>query len=233
MGFSEHAPFRFPDGYESWYRLPISEVADYFAELKALREKYKNDIEIKIGFEVEYYPLHIDDMIKNAINYGAEYLILGHHYLKNEHPNGIHVFNQNASVEDLEEYVSCVIAGAKSGYFTYIAHPDIFNFIGDTEIYKDKMRRICIASRELNMPLEINFMGIRSNRNYPNEIFWQLAGEENSPVTFGSDAHDAKSAFDEESFKIAKKIVEKYNLNYIGEPKLVLIQELDHQKEKV
>ena len=31
MGFSEHAPFRFPNGFESDYRLPMNEIADYIA----------------------------------------------------------------------------------------------------------------------------------------------------------------------------------------------------------
>lgn len=37
-----------------------------------------------------------------------------------------------------------------------------------------------VASRELNIPLEINFLGVRDNRIYPNEWFWEVAGRENA-----------------------------------------------------
>ena len=85
------------------------------------------------------------------------------------------------------------------------------------------MRRLCITSRELKVPLEINFLGIRGGRNYPNDALWQVAGEEKSPVVFGFDAHDIYSAFDGESLSKAKEIVQKYNLNYIGRPELVIL----------
>ena len=53
--------------------------------------------------------------------------------------------------------------------------------------------------------------------------FWEIAGEEKSPVTFGFDSHEVKDAYDGESIEIAKGIVDKYNLNYIGKSPLVLI----------
>ncbi|MBQ7793091.1 MAG: hypothetical protein IJ366_01090 [Clostridia bacterium] len=46
-----------------------------------LKEKYKDEIDIKIGFEIEYYPDEFNNMLKNAIDLGAEYLILGQHFL--------------------------------------------------------------------------------------------------------------------------------------------------------
>ena len=56
MGFSEHAPFLFPGGYESCYRLLSAEVEDYFREGNALSKTYADRIELSLGFEMEYYP---------------------------------------------------------------------------------------------------------------------------------------------------------------------------------
>ena len=44
------------------------------------------------------------------------------------------------------------------------------------------------------------------------------------------DAHSADAAFDEESLKLGMKMIKKHNLNYIGMPKLILLQE---QKEAI
>jgi histidinol-phosphatase (PHP family) len=225
MGFSEHFPYICRDGFEARYRLPVAQLKEYFEELYELREMYAGWIDLKIGFELEYYPELFDIMLKNAISYGAEYLILGQHFIQEEHPDGVYAMTPSESEDELKQYVDCVVAGIKSGVFTYIAHPDLFNYVADEDIYRREMKRICIASLEYNIPLEINFLGIRTNRNYPNNIFWEIAGEVGCPVTFGFDAHDTLSAFDEDSFVKANDIVETYNLNYIGMPKLILLKE--------
>lgn len=233
MGFSDHVPLKFHDGTESGFRVPVCDGRTYCEEIKALGEKYKDKIDIKVGFEMEFYPEYFDEMLKNAIEYGAEYLILGQHFLQPENTSVNHTMTATDSSEDLKKYVSSVISAMKEKVYTYIAHPDVFNFTGDVRLYQEEMRKMCIASRELDVPLEINFLGIRDGRNYPNEAFWRVAGEERSPVTFGFDAHDAESAFDEKSLDIARKIVKKHNLNYIGAPELVLIQNLNTKRNTV
>ncbi len=221
MGFSDHMPYICSDGYESGFRVPVAEAEAYFQELSALREKYQLQIDIKIGFEMEYYPRHFQKMLKSAISFGAEYLILGQHFNREEHPVGIHNITGTDGVNVLREYVDCVVSAIKSGVFTYIAHPDMFYFTGSEDMYRTEMRKICRASKTYDVPLEINFLGIREGRIYPNEVFWKIAGEEGSPVTFGFDAHDVESAFDSRSLKMAEALVKKYGLNYVGRPKTI------------
>ena len=218
MGFSDHIPFCFPGGYESFYRVPVAEVEDYFSSINSLREKYKNQIDIKIGFEMEYYPEHFEQMLKNAREYGAEYLILGQHFVFPKEDDGDYAGN-GVKEEILREYTRCVMSAMASGVFSYLAHPDLCA-CEDEKLYEEEARKICIASRIYDVPLEINLLGIRSKRSYPNEKFWKIAGEEKSPVTFGFDSHDAQNAYDGESLVKAKEMVEKFALNYIGRPKL-------------
>lgn len=224
MGFSDHIPFRFPDGYESGYRVKMDMAKDYFDTISSLRKKYKDHIEIKIGFEMEYYPKYFDQMLQNAIDFGAEYLILGQHFIGNERPGGSYVIGVPSTPENIKDYTNCILEAMASGVFSYIAHPDVFLYRGARLLYEEEMRKICIASRIYDIPLEINFLGIRDGRHYPSEAFWKLAGEELSPVTFGFDAHDAKSAYDGESLPYAKALVKKYKLNYIGKPAIVDIR---------
>ncbi|MBQ8338775.1 MAG: histidinol-phosphatase [Oscillospiraceae bacterium] len=224
MGFSDHIPFVCDDGKEFDYRVPFGEGRDYVKEICSLREKYKNEIEIGVGFESEYYPSYFDGMLKSAIDFGAEYLILGQHY-SNGDIKGKHNSIKTEDEQKLKEYVDTVCEGIRSGYFTYVAHPDVINFVGDRELYKKEMRKICVASREYNVPLEINFLGIREGRNYPDPVFWQMVGEEKSPVTFGFDAHDIDAAYDGASLKKAKQMVKDFGLNYIGKPETIWVQE--------
>lgn len=220
MGFSEHMPFMFPDGHQSHYRMWVEDVKSYFDILNNLREEFKDKVEIKIGFEMECYPKYFDEMIEKAIEYGAEYLLLGHHYLNNEEGK-ITSTSKHTNANELNEYTDSIIHGIKSGFFTYVAHPDIFNFIGDDKIYEESARKICKASNKYDVPLEINFVGIRRKRHYPNEKFLKIAGEEQSKIVFGFDAHDKEAAYDGESLIIAEGLLDKYKLNYIGRPEIV------------
>lgn len=223
MGFSEHCPLKYPDGSESSYRMQTKDAEKYFKLLNTLREEYKDKIWISIGFEMEYYPIYFDEMLKNATKFGAEYLILGQHFLNSGEREGVKVTEKTASEERLALYSDTVIEGMKSGSFTYVAHPDIINYVNDDEAYEREMRRICMVSREYNVPLEINFLGIRGGRIYPRDAFWKVAGEEKCPVVMGFDAHSAEAAYDGASLIKAKAFVEKYQLNLIEHPQLVSI----------
>ncbi len=224
MGFSDHVPFVCDDGYEAPHRVPMALANEYVDTILSLKKKYADKIDIKVGFESEYYPEAFDTILNGAINAGAEYLILGQHFLGNEHYGGEHSMCIGDNVKKLKEYCEYVVSGLQTGYFTYVAHPDMVGFTGDVDIYKQEIRKICVEARRLNIPLEINCLGIRGKRNYPNKVFWQVAAEEKSPVTFGFDAHEPKSAFDDESLITAKALVEELGLNYIGKPNIIAIK---------
>ena len=225
MGFSDHLPYICSDYLDTVFKVKAGDAAAYCSEIGVLREKYKDKIDIAIGFEMEYFPQDFNKMLKSVIDSGAEYLIMGPHFIAEGNKESSHMLTETKDADRLSNYVDCVVKGIKTKAFTYIAHPDIINFTGDVSIYRKEMRKICIASKEFNIPLEINFLGIRDNRIYPKEYFWEIAGEEQSPVTFGFDAHDADNAFDGTSLEKAKELVCKYNLNYVSKPELILIQQ--------
>ena len=145
----------------------MARARDYFDTLYALREKYRDRIDPAIGFEMEYYPTFFRDMLDAALSLGAEYLVLGQHFNGDERPRGFYVATPTDDPALLEEYVTNILAAMDTGLFSYVAHPDIFNFTGDEGIYETWMHRLCAAAREKNIPLEINFLGMRAGRHYP------------------------------------------------------------------
>ena len=221
MGFSEHVPFKFPGDVQNPAHLKTEDVGKYFAELNALREKYKEQIKIIIGFEMEYFPKYFEEMFAFAKKVGAEYLLLAQHRVGEEEPYGHWIGHIERPLKDLVNYVDMLIDGIKTGVFTYICHPDVINATSDMEVYTAQMTRLCRAAKEYDIPLEINFYGIRDNRFYPFDKFWEIAGKVGCKVVFGFDAHDTLAAFDQDSIPVAKQIVEKYNLTLIENPKPV------------
>ena len=108
MGFSDHAPFVFPDGGEIGCHVQQADVADYIESIKNLRKKYSDKIDLLVGFEMEYMPTHFDKMLENARNSGAEYLILGQHYIADGYPDAIASGEKTESEERISGYVDCV-----------------------------------------------------------------------------------------------------------------------------
>lgn len=220
-GFSDHIPFIFPDGKENSYRVPMVEIQDHINAINKLKVEYKDKINISFGFEMEYYPEFFGEMVENAKNWGAEYLILGQHSVGSEPDFFFWSTMPTDNEEYLKDYVNRVVEAIKSGVITYVAHPDIFNFVGDDDIYNEEMRKILKAAEECGVPLEINFLGIRDNRNYPTEKFWKLATDYDISVVFGFDAHDVEGAQDLASLPRALEICKKYNLKVLDKLELI------------
>ena len=228
MGFSDHIPFMHDDGVEQNFRVPVGKTKDYFDTLKALREEYKDKIEIFIGFEMEYMPTYADKMIDFALSSGAEYFILGHHFLDTDRPDGkdgltrVNLFEPFTDEKLLKRAIDQMIMAVKSGYISIIAHPDHVNFRGDEKAYKREYLRLARACNEEDVAVEINCLGIRDGRHYPNPKLWEIFGKTGVKVVYGFDAHDAISAYDGQSLEKVEEMIEKYNLNFISDPKLKL-----------
>ena len=221
MGFSDHTPFREPDGHEQSHRVSMMDAPLYFESLRTLREEFRDQIQIHIGFEMEFYPVYFEQMLDVATSLGAEYLILGQHYIRYREENQHTSVKPTTEEDALAYYVDTVIQAMETGVFTYVAHPDILNYTGDDAIYEKHMRRLCQAATRCEIPLEINFLGLREKRIYPVERFWKIAGEEGCEVVFGCDAHKFKHAYDAESLEIAKEWTRKYHLRYNPYPTIV------------
>ena len=188
IGFSDHVPMAFPSGFRSHYRCPVERLGEYMETISALREEYKDRIKILIGFEAEYYPEHFESMMAMLDEYDYDYLILGQHFVGNEEGEKYigWAFNDD---EKLEMYVDQVITGAKTGAFTYIAHPDLINYTGDEDTYYRQMKRLCLEMKELGLPLEFNLLGFEEARSYPRESFFKIVAEVGNEVILGCDAH--------------------------------------------
>ena len=97
------------------------------------------------------------------------------------------------------------------------SHPDMVFFDKGDEVYKREAKRICTAAKEMDIPLELNLLGIYDNRNYPDERFLKVAGEVGCKMILGFDAHDPYRAFDDKSLVKAEELINKYNLNIISD----------------
>lgn len=215
FGFSDHAPQVWPEGYDSGMRMFLYQLPEYIQCITDLKKEYEKDIKIFLGFETEYYPDYFSKLMEEFSNYPEiDYMILGQHFLYNE-INAPASGAPTDSVVLLKQYVKQTSEALKTGLFSYFAHPDIMNFIGDENIYYEEMKKICLVAKEYDVPLEINFLGLMDDRQYPNPKFWEIAGEVKNKVIFGADCHNAESVVNPLAEERALKIVDKFKLDHI------------------
>lgn len=222
LGFSDHAPYIFQDGYYSGFRMTPDESIEYIEKLSGLREEYKDKIKIYIGYEIEYYSKYFKKTIEMIKNTPCDYIILGQHFIGNE--IGCRASTAPSdSEEELCEYVDIINSAIDTGLFFYVAHPDVLHFTGDSKIYAREMERLCRHAKEAGMPLEINLLGLRERRFYPTEEFWKIAGEVGNDVILGCDAHRPIDVGDEKNIQEGIDIAKRYGLNIIEptEPKFL------------
>lgn len=188
LGFSDHVPMRFRDGHRSRFRVPLEELEDYVESVLALRDEFKRDIDIRLGFEMEYYPDTFRDTLDLLRPYPVDYLLLAGHF--NDSSEAVYNPAMAQDRAALRTYVDRIVAGMETGAFTYVAHPDLFYFAGPEEVYRAEMTRLCERAKALDIPLEINILGLRSDRCYPNDRFWPIVKALGCRAVLGCDAHD-------------------------------------------
>lgn len=216
LGFSDHTPYDFFDSEprNRPMRMKPEELPGYAASLRALAEEYRDRIEIRLGVEAEYYPKYFSRLLELLRENGVEYMILGQHFLGNEIGDA-YTGRPTLDRKQLSRYVSQTVEALETGLFSYFAHPDLIRFIGSRSAYEREMRALCRAALETGTPLEINLLGVREGRHYPNERFWQLAAEEGNPVILGCDAHHPDDLLDREAETKALALVERLGLKLL------------------
>ena len=218
LGFADHTPMPFPAGRVGigHHRMAVSEFSDYVETLLALRDQ----IDILIGVEIEYYPAVFPSLLQLLRTYPVDYMIVGQHFIGNEEPGEAYTGTPTEDETVLIRYVDQVIAAIRTGLVTYIAHPDLVHYVGDEAIYRREMQRLCLAARELDIPLEINLLGLIDNsladKNlvgyYPADKFWQIAKECGNVAVLGCDAHQAHRTGDPAEIAQGIAYAEKFGI---------------------
>ena len=214
LGFSDHTPYFFPDGYYSGFRMKMDQLEGYVSTVLALREKYETRLRIPLGLEVEYYPDLFPKLLPVLKDQPLDYLILGQHFVGNEIGEA-YAGRPTGEYTVLRRYCEQAMDGMQLGCFSYLAHPDLICFTGDRKVYKEYMRRLCQEAKNCSVPLELNLHGILEKRHYPNRIFWEIAAEEGNPVVLGCDAHNPVELSDPSFEKEGMQLVKELNLELL------------------
>lgn len=228
LGFSDHIFYphfrneKFPNVRGEYFLLD-----DYIHSILALKEKYKEQIDIHLGFEAEYYEDY-DKYYQELLQSGKiEYLILGQHFLRIDGVS-YRISSGPYDQEGVRRYTDALIKGMKTGYYRYVAHPDLYMcfYHPFDEVAREAAHRICIAANTYHLPLELNLGGARRGLHlynekemrlcYPCYEFWKIVAEHHCKVVIGVDAHDPKNFFSPAQI-FAREIIDDLGLELTDE----------------
>ncbi|HHE06033.1 MAG TPA: histidinol-phosphatase HisJ family protein [Epsilonproteobacteria bacterium] len=188
-GFSEHAPMDF----DEHYRLKFDEMDAYVSDILHAKERYKNDIDILLGYEVDWLQGHMDERVLHA---NVDYLIGSVHFIDKwgfDNPEFIGGWKNKDIDEIWQAYFEATEAMAESGKFDIVGHFDlikVFKFMPKKEI-TSLAENALQAIKKSNMDMEINTAGLRKpvGEMYPSRALLEEAYALDIPITFSSDAH--------------------------------------------
>ena len=194
--FTDHCPEKNKIDLRDNMRMDYNQKDEYLESIKKLKEKYKNQIKIETGFEVEYLPNDEENLfeLKNEV----DKIILGQHFIYDDNKK-LRIFRQaDFTDKELLRYANYIEIAAKKDLPDIIAHPDIYmlNRKSFGKIEEKVAHLICKTAEKYNIPLEINlaqacqyYQHTRKNIIYPCKEFWQIASNYNIKVVYGIDAH--------------------------------------------
>lgn len=217
IGFSEHIPY--PHVEIQAERMNNSDLNEYLKTMYKLKEKYKEKIEVLVGFEIEYYEDQKDYLLK--MKEQCDYMIIGQHF---RYVNGYNYdyFNND---EDVIVYAKQIERALELGLTRYIAHPDFF-MLGRrkwTEACDQAAQIIVNAAKKYNAVLEINLNGIRYNQlrydegmayAYPHPQFFKHVTQDHK-VCFGYDAHHPTTLLEKYRIPFCLELLKNQQFTYL------------------
>lgn len=215
-------------GFSDHILLPnLSYNEEYFESIRLLKEKYQQDIVIKVGLECEYFEPYLPYYRKILEEKKVDYLIFGNHsYLKENgisRQDSIYFISPFEDVAMLDRYYECLQKALDTHLFKYICHPDCFlkgygKWDEHTIALTHKIGRLLSC---YPVYVELSGSGIRSGKkiiyegkefpSYPFIEFFRILKQYPLKFVLGCDAH-APSQLDDDACKMLSTIAQELQL---------------------
>lgn len=218
LGFSDHTPFPYKDGFFNGDKMEMEQLEDYLSSVEQLRRKYAGQIEILCGLECEAIEEFFSFL--REVRKRVDYLILGNHGDKRVE----RFFGRLKEPQELWHYLERAVKGMETGLFLYLAHPDLmfFAYPQFDEAAQQVSRALCREANRLGVPLEYNLYGVAKGApvgglGYPCRQFWEIAAQEGVKTVVGVDAH-APYRLLEADMEKAKRVLTDLGIEVVEDP---------------
>lgn len=203
LGLSDHMPLLHvdPAAYYPEMAMPLDELPRYVEEAFQLKEKYRGQIELRVGLEGDYiegWERQIEEIVKA---YPWDYVIGSVHFLGEWDVSDfrqVHNWEGQDVFAVYERYYDAVAKAARTGFYDIMGHLDVIKRFGhrpDAALEAETValeRGVLTAVKAAGVAMELNASGLSKPvaEMFPSHRILSAAVELGIPLTVGSDAHD-------------------------------------------
>jgi len=212
--FTDHAPL--PQHLRENESMKEEESEFYINEIEKRKILFKDRIEIKTGFEVEF-PLLPSFNQAYFTDPRIDCMIGSCHFLDSwpfDHPDYTDEFEKRDIDQVYTSYFKIIETLAESRLFDIIGHFDLIKKFGHRpkKKFNSVVEKIAKKISESDTAVEINTSGLLKpvKETYPSDEIIKIMFEHNVPVTIGSDSH----APDKVGYMIDAAIVKLKKVGY-------------------
>lgn len=203
IGLSDHMPLLHvdPATYYPEMAMPMDELPSYVEEAFALKEKYRGQIEVRVGLEGDYIEGWEEQIEKIVQAYPWDYVIGSVHFLGEWDVSDyrqVHNWEGKDVFTVYQRYYDAVAKAASTGFYDIMGHLDVIKRFGhhpdlsqlEETILLEKQTLSAVA--EAGVVMELNASGLSKPcaEMFPSRRMLETAAQLGIPLTVGSDAHD-------------------------------------------
>lgn len=213
LGISDHLPHNHIPPLGPFTRLAMDEknLPYYVDSVLALKEKYRDSLEILLGIEADFYPQYEDKTALLLEKYPFDYAIGSVHVLGDwlfDSPRFIEEWDRRNVDSVYLEYYEVIKKLAKSRLFNIVGHLDLpkkFNHRPKNDL-NGVITELAKEIKKSGLVVELNSSGLRyaASEIYPSLEIIHILRSEEVPITLGSDAHQPNEVG--ENFHLSLKI---------------------------
>lgn len=198
IGLSDHQPVLHirPEDLLPEVAMPMEELPLYVQEALALKEKYRGEIEVKVGLEADWVAGYGEQVRALLAQYPFDYVIGSVHFLGDwDHTDSRQLagWETRDVFATYEEYFEQIRAAAASGLFDTIGHIDVIKRFGykPERSWEHLLEETVVAVRDAGVCVEVNASGLRypCAEQFPSKRMLEMMHSHRVPLTIGSDAH--------------------------------------------
>lgn len=220
-------------GFSDHLMIPnLNRNDDYFDDIYLLKEKYKEQIDVKIALEVEYFEYYLPFYRKLIEEKKVDYLIFGNHsYMdktkKSRREEQIIFINPFDDDNYLDLYYECLKKAIETGLFKYIAHPDCFlkGYGKWDEKAIELTHKIAKLIQDNKVYAELSGSGVRSRKYfeyqgnmyapYPFKEFYKILSKYDIEFVLGCDAHSPEQ-LDDYAVRFIEDLAKELDLKVVN-----------------
>lgn len=198
LGLSDHMPLLHvdPATYYSGMAMPMDELPRYFEECLYLKDKYHDQIDIRIGLEGDYIEGYEEQIERIVKGYPWDYVIGSVHFLGEwdiSDSRQLHGWEGRRVADVYQLYYSMIQKAARTGFYQYLGHLDVikrFGQIPEEDMWQVEKQTVDMI-KDNDLAIELNASGLRMpcEEMFPSRRILTYCLEKNVPLTVGSDAH--------------------------------------------